>query len=295
MKIFTLTLILIGTIVSSVFAQSTQKEINTKINSLEKPLYTPFVENYILHELKTLRDENRELKVMLNEKISQNRVDFTDRVMQYSTSTVANMFYILAAASSILVLLGWNSLRELNDRLKTAMDDKISDFIKANEERMKSLEVDIEKRSKLVLKNQEEITKTNTIQSLWMRAGLEATPSGKMEIYNQILHIRPHDAEVICYKADAALEMDEANWALSLANQALEIDEDYFNAYFQRARAYVKLGLNDNAIEDIEKTLQSNDQYFEEINKEEDFEPIKNDERYIEIISQYNTNENKYI
>ena len=271
----------------SVSLADANKSMQQEVDGLKKPMFTPFVENYILNEIKTLRDENRELKTYVSEKVAQKEVALTSRVIDYSTATVTNMFYIIAAASSILVLLGWNSLRDVNERLKMAVDEKMHKMIDNNEERMLQIEEDLEKRSKMVLSNQEEIAKTNAIQSLWMRAGLEATPSGNMEIYNQILKIRPEDAEVISYKADAALEMNESNWAFSLAYQALDVEPDYPNAVFERARAYAILGFTENALEDLEKTCETNEQYLEEIQKCEEFEILKNEKRFNDLIEKF--------
>lgn len=263
------------------------QQIEAKIPELDDKMFTPFVELYVLEELKLLRQENRDLKVELFDTITQKELKVARSAIDYATSTINNMFYIIAAASSILVLLGWNSLRDVNDRIKNTVEEQINRLIRDNETRMNNLEVDLAERSHQVLKNQEEIAKTNTIHSLWMRAGLESTPNGKIEIYDHILSMRPNDAEVLSYKADAALEMGEANWALSLANQALSIDETYPNALYQRACAFAVLGYPDNAIDDLEKALEDNEYYIEEIMRDRAFESIREAGRFVEIIEKY--------
>ncbi|MFT7859694.1 MAG: tetratricopeptide repeat protein [Sulfurimonas sp.] len=276
--------------VSPLFAVSSESaKAPEQIKQLDKPLYTPFVENYILNEIKTLRDENRKLRVDMHETFTKKELSVSDKAIEYATSTINNMFYIIAAATSILVFLGWNSFRDINERIRLTVDERISKVIDENEQRMQLVEEDLEKRSHQVLNNQAEIAKTNTIHSLWMRAGLEQTPHGRIEIYDEILKIRPQDPEAISYKADAALDMGEANWALSLSNQSIAIDPEYPNAYYQRACAYSALKLSDNAIDDLEKALELNENYTDEILNEKEFVELHENERFQKLLNRYQT------
>lgn len=276
-------------------ANQAEQQRQERVDQLQKPLYNPFVENYILNELKTLRDENRNLKIDLHETLAKKELAVSSKAIDYATSTINNMFYIIAAASTILVFIGWSSFRETNEKIKITVDEQITKLIAENETRMQTMEQDLAKRSRQVLQNQEEIARTNTIHSLWMRANLEATPSGKIEIYDQILNMRPDDAEALTYKADAALDMGEANWALSLCNQAIAIDSEYPNALYQRACAYSALGYADNAIDDLEKALELNEHYADEIENEKEFDEIKKLERFSSVMEKYTRSEEKTI
>lgn len=256
-----------------------EKEIEKKINSLEKPLYNPFVENYILHELKQLREENRDLKVELHKTLAKKEVDISNNVINYATSTINNMFYIIAAASSILMIIGWTSIKDMNEKIKTIIDERTSNMIDEYEKRLTDFEKDLEKRSRQVHKNQQAIETTNTIHSLWLRASQETTLSGKVEIYDEILNIRPDEVEALTYKADAVLDMGEANWALNLTNQAISIDEQYANAIYQRAKVYAVLRQEDNAIKDLEKAVMLNEQYINELKNEKEFKELLSSKR----------------
>lgn len=273
-------LLLISTIL---IAQSktepvTKEKIDEKVSSLKKPLYNPFVENYILNEIKQLREENRDLKIDLHKTLAKKEVDISTNVINYATSTINNMFYIIAAASSILVIIGWSSIRDINEKVKHMIDEKTSKTILEYDERMSMFEKDLAKRAKQVKQNEQEIEIMNAIHSLWLRASQETTPSGKIEIYDEILKIRPDEAEALTYKADATLDLGEANWSLSLTNQALEIDSDYPNAFYQRAKVYAVLGQEDNAIVDLEKAIELNEEYIYKIETEEEFAELVNHE-----------------
>ncbi|RXJ83885.1 tetratricopeptide repeat protein [Arcobacter sp. CECT 8985] len=278
-------------LMSTLFAKEINKPENQKVkerlDKLQKPLFTPFVENYILNELKQLRIDNKKLKVELYKKLAEKEVEITSNTISYATSTINNIFYIIAAASSLLVIIGLSSIRDVNQKIKTIVDEKVSKVIDDYEKRMSLIEKDLDKRSKQVLQNQKEIEKTNIIHSLWIRAAQETTPSGKIEIFDEILKIKPLDAEALTYKAEAALELDEANWALHLANQALNIDDDYPNAFYQKAKANSVLGYSDFAINDLEKALKLNEQYIEEIENEEEFDSLNDNKKFLALIKKF--------
>ncbi len=268
----------------TLFANTTDENVASDINNIKKPLYTPFVENYILQEIKQLRDENRDLKVDLHKTLAKKEVEISSNAINYATATVNNMFYILAAATSLLVIVGWTSIKDMNSKIESIIDSKVSSVINEYELRMHTIEKDLEKRSKQVFQNQKDIEETNTIHSLWMRASQETTLNGKIEIYDEILRIRTDDIEAIVYKADAVLDLGEAHWALNLTNQALEIEDSYASAFYQRAKVYSVLGFIDNAIEDLEKAINLNEQYIFEVKNEAEFEELLTHKKVEELL-----------
>lgn len=263
----------------------TEDKLKNEVSGLEKPLYNPFVENYILNEIKQLREENRDLKVEMHRTLAKKEIEMSNNVINYATSTINNMFYIIAAASSILVIIGWSSIKDINEKIRNMVDEKTSKTISKYEEKMAGFEQDLAKRASQVKKNENEIKIMNMIHSLWLRASQETTPSGKIEAYDEILELRPHEVEAMVYKADAVLDMGEANWSLNLTNQALSIDEDYPNAYFQRAKAYAVLEYEDNAVEDLKKAIELNEDYTSKIAIEEEFKALQKNEKFKELIS----------
>lgn len=268
-------------------------EAEQKIDTLEKPLYKPFVERYLMDSIKDTRIQMEKMRVEMYDKVTQKELKVADSAISYATSTINNMFYIIAAASSVLVLLGWSSLKDMREKLKESINEQVGTVIKRNEDRLAELEKNLAERSRQVLQNQEDIAKTNAVHSLWMRAGLESNPQSRIEIYDQILAIRDKDAEVVSYKADAALELGESNWALNLANEAIANDPEYPNAYYQRACAYSVMGYDENAISDLEKALELNEHYIEEMTEEKDFDPIRDVEGFQSLISKYSRDENE--
>ncbi len=95
------------------------------VEQLEEPLYNPFVERYVLDELKNLRTELQNQRVEFAEKFAETHLKVSDRAIQYTTSTVNNIFYVIAAAASIFVLVGLSSLRDIRHRLNEVVETKV--------------------------------------------------------------------------------------------------------------------------------------------------------------------------
>ncbi|WP_051305392.1 tetratricopeptide repeat protein [Desulfogranum mediterraneum] len=251
---------------------------------LSKPLFKPFIERYILDELRQLRITQHQLKVELTERVVEAQLQVADRAIRYTADTTNNIFYIITAAATILVLLGWKSVRDMRANIEDITTQKMALLVEEYEERLSQIESKMRRRSNQILANQEEIAITNNIHSLWMRAGLEKSEQEKINIYDQILELRPDDVEVLTYKADALLEIGEKKWALSLADQAIEKDKEYSFAYWQRACAKAEIGQIEDAIDDIEIAVRLADALQEEIAEEKSFVNLQGNQRFSRLL-----------
>lgn len=243
---------------------------------LDKPL----VERYVLDELKDLRVENMRLRNEVERRISRTEVEQTDRAARYMTDTIANVFYLIAAATSILIFAGWNSLRDIRSKTETIVEERLNTITQKYNTQMQTLQDAMTIQSKKILDNQNKIYNTQYIHSLWMRSNLETNTQSRIDIYDEILKINPNDAEVYAYKADAVLDMDEYEWALNLSNKAIEIDPEYGYAYWQRSCANALLGNNSEAIKDLEIAIQKSPNLKNEIDGEELFKNLKDSEEF---------------
>jgi tetratricopeptide (TPR) repeat protein len=260
------------------FAQSIVKE-----DAIEQPLYKPFIERYILDEIKSLRQENQSLKAHVTEQISEAKLESSDRAINYTTSTINNIFYIITAAASMLVVLGWRSLSDIKKSLKSDMGKNIQSLTADYENRLQQIEEKMMERSNIMMETQQDITNTNSIHSLWMRVGLEKSEEDKISIYDEILNINEDDIEAMTYKADALLEIGEVRWALNLSNTAIEYDPEYSPAYWQRACAYAKLDKQPEALKDIEKAIELSDTLQDELLNEKHFENL-HDNKFFKML-----------
>ncbi|MRI32923.1 hypothetical protein EOPP23_07990 [Endozoicomonas sp. OPT23] len=241
---------------------------------IDEPLYKPFIERYILDELKLLRQDLQFMRTEMTNKVAEARLEATDRAVRYTTDTVNNIFFIITGAASILVLLGWRSLREVRETVTSQVERQVSEMTLEYEKRLNELETKLVVRSEQIISAQEKISETNQVHSLWMRAGLESNHHEQISIYDQILEINQNDVEALTYKADSLLELGEARWALSLANQALEQDEEYALAYWQRACAAASLGRLEPAVRDIEMAIMKSPSLRDEVADEKAFKDL---------------------
>lgn len=258
---------------------------NSQTKGIDESLKKPLIERYIIDELKDLRIQNMTLKNDLEKRISRAEVEQIDRAARYITDTIGNIFYLIAAAMSILLFAGWNSLRDIKGKTEEIIESRLDKITEKYNSQMQSLQDTLTQQSKKILDNQNKIYNTQYIHSLWMRSNLETNPQSKIDLYDEILKINPNDAEVYAYKADAVLDLDEYEWALNLSNKAIEIDPDYGYAYWQRSCANSVLGNNNEAIEDLEISIEKSPQLRDEIDGEILFKNIKESEQFKKIKS----------
>ncbi|EAR07296.1 TPR end-of-group domain-containing protein [Reinekea blandensis] len=245
------------------------------VNQLDEPLYTPFVERYMLDELKSLRAEMAAQKHELMQQILDRELSSVDRGVAYATDTITYFFYIVAAASSILVIVGWTSIRDIKERVHSFANEEINKLINEYEGRLANIEKQLRLKTQDIEENREEIEATRETHSLWLRAQQEQNPSGKIMIYDQILAINASDVEALTYKADAVLELNEPQWAINLCNLALSIDENNVHAFFQLACAQATLGYYEESLKYIQEAYQRNENYREPIMTDVLLEPVR--------------------
>jgi tetratricopeptide (TPR) repeat protein len=111
------------------------------------------------------------------------------------------------------------------------------------------------------------------------------TPEQRVEVYDEILKIRPGDLEALTYKADAVMEMKEYHWAMSLCNRVLDLDEANGPALYQRACAFACLGAEEQAIEDLSHAVKLSPSLKEHISEEPDFEMLHGNERFDNLLA----------
>lgn len=226
---------------------------------------SPFVELYVLDELKQLRTDMAAQKHDFIQQLVDREINSIDRGVDYATSTITYFFYVIAAASSVLVLIGWTSIRDIRERVHTVADKEISNLIETYEERLRGIEIQLNRKTELIEENREEIALTQDVHSLWLKAGQEMSVNNKIAIYDRILKLQPDDVEALTYKADSVLELDEPQWAVNLCQQALVIDAENAHAFYQLACAYTALNQLEDAVANLAEALQRSDDYGDDL------------------------------
>ncbi len=262
-------------ILLAVFGNAKAEEISQK-NMLERPL----MERYILDELKSVRMDNQQTRVDMEQRIAQLKIKDNDRAARYMTDTIANIFYLIAAATSILFFAGWNSLRDIRSKTEEMVETSVEAITEQYRQELDMLQNKLKEQSQIVLDNQNNIYNTQLIHSLWTRANLETNPQSKIDLYDEILKVNDNNAEVYAYKADAVLDLDEYEWALNLSNRAIEIDDEYGYAYWQRSCAQARLDNQSEAVKDLEKAVEKSPSLKEEIDNEPYFTTLRTSKEF---------------
>jgi len=255
-----------------------------RVQALDKPLYSPFVERYVLDELRQLRTDMGAQKSELIQKIVDRELTAVDRAVTYATDTITYFFYMIAAASSILVVAGWSSIRDIKERVHSLADEEIAKLVHEYEQRLQTIQKQLNQKSKHIQQNREEIELTQELHTLWLRAGQENNPANKIATYDQILKLRNDDCEALTYKADAVLELGEPQWAANLCHQALQLDPDNCHAFYQLGCAYTAMQQFEEAVRYLSEALKRTESYREEMLTDPALRPLDRFEPFKKLL-----------
>ena len=264
----------------------TAEDVEESTRTLEKPMYTPFVELYLLEETKALRQEMQNTRAELIEKVVDKELSVADKTMSYATDTVTYFFYLIAGATSILVVIGWNSIRDMRNQLPSLAEKRVNELVVEYEQRLKSIEEQLQQKSEIIHQNQAEIERTNEVHALWLKASQETSQQNKIAAYDQILDLRPDDVEALSYKADAVLEMQEPLWAISLCQRALKLAPDNGHAHYQLACAYAEIGRWEDAVSNLDKAIEIAEAYRDDASVDPSFEQLHDHESFRNLVFQ---------
>ena len=264
----------------------TAEDVEESTRTLEKPMYTPFVELYLLEETKALRQEMQNTRAELIEKVVDKELSVADKTMSYATDTVTYFFYLIAGATSILVVIGWNSIRDMRNQLTSLAEKRVNELVVEYEQRLKSIEEQLQQKSDIIHQNQAEIERTNEVHSLWLKASQETSQQNKIAAYDAILDLRPDDVEALSYKADAVLEMQEPLWAISLCQRALKLAPDNGHAHYQLACAYAEIGRWEDAVSNLDKAIEIAEAYRDDASVDPSFEQLHDHESFRNLVFQ---------
>ncbi|WP_414674631.1 TPR end-of-group domain-containing protein [Marinobacter sp.] len=262
----------------------TAEEMEETVENLEEPMYTPFVELYLLEETKALRKEMMNTRAELIEKVVDKELSVADKTMSYATDTVTYFFYLIAGATSILVVIGWNSIRDMRNQLTSLAEKRVNELVVEYEKRLKFIEEQLQQKSDIIHQNQAEIERTNEVHSLWLKASQETSQQNKIAAYDRILDLRPDDVEALSYKADAVLEMQEPLWAISLCQRALKLAPDNGHAHYQLACAYAEIGRWEDAVGTLEKAIEISEAYRDDASVDVSFEQLRDHDSFRRLV-----------
>jgi tetratricopeptide (TPR) repeat protein len=248
----------------------------------------PLVERYILDELKALRQDQQDLERRMVVEITDRELSVADKSMNYANVTVTYFFYIIAGVASLIAVFGWKSIREVKNNSRELATKSLNKISQEYERKFLALERELKRKTHSITDNNRQIEIINEIHNLWLRAQSVQTPEQRVQVYDEILKIRPGDLEALTYKADAVMEMKEYHWAMSLCNRVLELDESNGPALYQRACAYSRLGAEEQAIEDLARSIELSPSLKDLIAEEADFEVLHGNPKFEVLMDSHN-------
>lgn len=260
------------------------EDVRERVEGLDEPLYNPFVERYLLDEVKNLRSDLLNTRAELIEKVVDKELSVADKTMSYATDTVTYFFYLIAGATSILVIIGWNSIRDMRNQLTSLAEKRVNELVVEYETRLKTIEEQLQQKSDIIHQNQVEIERTNEVHSLWLKASQETSQQNKISVYDQILDLRPDDVEALSYKADAVLELQEPLWAISLCLRALKLAPDNGHAHYQLACAYAEIGRWEDAVNTLGKAIDISEAYRDDASVDPSFERLRDHDNFRKLV-----------
>ncbi|GGY77914.1 TPR end-of-group domain-containing protein [Marinobacter zhanjiangensis] len=263
---------------------ATAEDVEQEIPELEESMYTPFVELYLLEETKALRTEMQNTRAELIEKVVDKELSVADKTMSYATDTVTYFFYLIAGATSILVVIGWNSIRDMRNQLTSLAEKRVNELVVEYENRLESIEEQLQQKSDIIHQNQAEIERTNEVHSLWLKASQETSQQNKIASYDRILDLRPDDVEALSFKADAVLEMQEPLWAISLCQRALKLNPENGHAHYQLACAYAEIGRWDDAVANLSTAVEISDAYRDDASVDPSFARLQDHQAFRDLV-----------
>lgn len=258
---------------------------NSELTESQMLHQKPLVERFVLDELKSMRYDLQDLERKLVIQMTDRELEVADKSLGYASNTVTYFFYIIAGVASLIAMIGWQSLREIRENTKKMANQQIQAISEKYEKQFQTLEKDLRRKTRRIADNHIEIEKINEIHNLWLRAQKSQTAQQKMQVYDEILKIRAGDLEALTSKADAAMEMREFHWALSICNRVLEVDDKNRNALYQRACAYACLGVEEQAIHDLAQAIEGNLSLRDLAADEADFENLRGNEQFENLLA----------
>lgn len=266
------------------FAAQLHNKQTQDAEALTEPMYNPFVERYVMDELRQLRVDMNTMDVDMTKEVVNRELTATTRAVGYATDTVTYFFYLIAGISSVLLLVGWNSIREIKDKVLNLADDKVNKVILEYEARLEKFEDELHSKSIGINRAQKLLSRHQDIHSLWLKAAQEQILGNRLNIYDQILEIDSENTDAMTYKADLALEMNEPQWAINLCHQALVIDAENKHAFYQLAGAYAILNQPNEALHNLEKAMSDVEGMADEVLKDPIFTSLLDNPQFQKLI-----------
>ena len=106
--------------------------VNADVSTIDGTLYPRWAQSCSSRSTK-LREDVTKL-------VTHAQLDTADRALTYITDTINDVFFIITATASILVLVGWNSLRDITNKVEDIISSRVNVITNEYETRLNTFE-----------------------------------------------------------------------------------------------------------------------------------------------------------
>lgn len=235
----------------------------------------PLTERFILDEVKDLRVKYEQLRREFTQELVTKEFDFAERAISYSANTVSYFFFFITMAGVLLAIFGWQTLKDVKNSAKQIVEREVEKMMSEYRERFERIEDDLTQKGEEIVHNQEEIERTQEMSTLWLRVNRETDERKKLELLDEILEYDPDNDDVYVMKSGSCLRLNLPEMALEFSNKAIELNSSNSRAFYNRAKAQVKMDMHTEALSDLRYACTLSQGLLERAENDDSFKPLK--------------------
>ena len=130
---------------------------------------------------------------------------------------------------------------------------------------------------------------TPELEGVWANKGITLAKLNKLgdaiECWDRVLEINPKNKIACIVKGEMLSYLGRHDEAIECCEKALEIDPNFDGTWYYKACFESKRGSVDDAITSLKKAIEINDECIERANREKDFDSIKDDKRFTQLLN----------
>lgn len=127
------------------------------------------------------------------------------------------------------------------------------------------------------------------LEEVWANKGITLSKLNKLEdaieCWDRVLEINPKNEIACIVKGEMLSHLERYDEAIECCEKALEIDPNFDGTWYYKACFESKIGNADDAITSLKKAIEINDECIERANREKDFDNIKDDKRFTQLLN----------
>lgn len=212
---------------------------------------------------------------------------FEEAIECYDKAIEINSNFFLAWANRGLALFNLKRYEEAIECFDKIIDIEPRDF-QGYENKGKAL-LNLKKNEEAIRCFDKAIELKPTSWVLWDNKGRALFNLQKfedaIECFDKALEGNPRNVETWNIKGMALGNLDKYKEAVESFDRAVEIDSNFDGAWYNKACFESKKGNIDNAITSLKKAIEINKECIEMANREKDFDNIKDDKRFIQLLN----------